>query len=73
MQLSFFQVTLLVADYDDAINFYVNKLGFLLLEDTKLSDTKRWVRVAPWGNNTAALLLAKAGNENQLNFIGNQT
>lgn len=65
-------MTLVVTDYDAAINFYVGALGFSLLEDTDLGDGKRWVRVAPDSGNTA-LLLAKADGEEQEEAIGNQT
>ena len=65
-------VTLLVPDYDAGIAFYVDQLGFDLLEDTKLSETKRWVRVAPKGADTA-LLLAKADGAAQEAAIGQQT
>ncbi len=64
-------VTLVVPDYDDAIAFYCNVLGFALLEDTDLGEGKRWVRVAPQGGETA-LLLAKAKGAAQLAAIGNQ-
>lgn len=65
-------ITLLVPDYDAGIAFYVHKLGFDLLEDTKLSATKRWVRVAPPSAQTA-LLLAKADGDAQVATLGNQT
>jgi catechol 2,3-dioxygenase-like lactoylglutathione lyase family enzyme len=65
-------VTLVVPDYDAAIEFYVGKLGFELLEDTDLGGGKRWVRVVPKGAETA-LLLAKAANPDQQAAIGNQT
>ena len=65
-------LAIVVADYDEAIDFYVNKLGFDLLEDTVMSPTKRWVRVAPKGSQ-AGLLLAKAANEEQVKAVGNQT
>ena len=65
-------VTLLVPDYDAGIAFYVDQLGFDLLEDTKLNETKRWVRVAPKGAATA-LLLAKADGTAQDAAIGQQT
>jgi len=65
-------ITVVVPDYDTAIDFYVGALGFELLEDTKLSETKRWVRVAPPGTETA-LLLAKADGPEQEAAIGNQT
>ena len=72
MKNEIFQLTLVVGDYDEAIRFYTEKLGFELLEDTPLNDTKRWVRVAPPGSNTS-LLFGKAANEEQMNAIGNQT
>lgn len=69
------QMALVVADYDEAIDFYTNKLNFSLIEDTRLSDTKRWVIIAPPGSptNASCLLLAKAANEEQKSRIGNQT
>lgn len=73
MQQSIASVALVVNDYDEAIDFFVSKLNFDLLEDTILSDTKRWVRVAPKGMGSCSLLLAKAVNEEQGNRIGNQT
>jgi catechol 2,3-dioxygenase-like lactoylglutathione lyase family enzyme len=66
-------VTLLVPNYDEAIAFYVGKLGFRLVEDTALSATKRWVVVAPPGSNETGLLLAQADSQDQREAIGNQT
>lgn len=66
-------IALVVDNYDDAIEFYTQKLDFRLLEDTKLSDDKRWVMVAPQGAKECCLLLAKAANEQQAAFVGNQT
>ena len=66
------QLTLVVDDYDKAIEFYTKKIGFILKEDTKLSETKRWVVVGP-KNSSCNLLLAKAANEEQQRSIGNQT
>ncbi len=66
-------IALLVADYDEAIAFYVHKLNFDLLEDTILDEEKRWVLVAPKGGENCALLLAKASNKEQKNFVGNQS
>jgi catechol 2,3-dioxygenase-like lactoylglutathione lyase family enzyme len=66
-------IAILVRDYDEAIAFYTQKLQFNLLEDTVLSDTKRWIRVAPKGGNSCSLLLAKAATEEQQRCIGNQT
>ncbi len=67
------QIAIVVRDYDEAISFYTGKLGFKLIEDTKLSETKRWVIVSPNGENSCNLLLAKADNEQQKRSIGNQT
>eukprot|EP00128_Syssomonas_multiformis_P010774 Colp12_sorted_trinity150504_noHs@27234 len=64
--------TLLVHDYDEAIDFFVNKLGFILVEDTKMSPEKRWVIVRPKGGKETGLILAKAGNEQQSQGVGNQ-
>ncbi len=66
-------VTLLVPDYDEGIAYYVGKLGFSLVEDTRLSETKRWVVVAPPGSSETGLLLARADSEAQRAAIGNQT
>ena len=66
-------IALLVADYDEAISFYVDKLHFDLVEDTILSETKRWVLVAPKGSQDFSLLLAKADGNFQKKNIGNQS
>jgi uncharacterized glyoxalase superfamily protein PhnB len=66
-------ISLVVNNYDEAIKFYCEILKFDLIEDTKLSDEKRWVLVAPKGNSTCRLLLAKASTEEQKSRIGNQT
>ena len=69
-------LTLLVADYDEAIAFFTRGMGFELLEDTPLDEPgkpgKRWVRVAPKGAPGSALLLARAANEEQRAAIGRQ-
>lgn len=65
-------LALLVRDYDEAIAFFVDALGFQLLEDTPLGPEKRWVRVAPAGGRGAALLLARAATPEQQAQIGNQ-
>ena len=67
------QLALVVADYDEAIQFYTGKLGFELIEDSLLTASKRWVVVAPKGRNGCRLLLAKAANEIQASRVGNQT
>jgi catechol 2,3-dioxygenase-like lactoylglutathione lyase family enzyme len=66
-------IALVVNNYDEAIKFYTEKLNFTLLEDTKLSETKRWVMVAPPGNGQCCLLLAQAATEVQQSRVGNQT
>lgn len=66
-------IALVVKDYDDAIEFYTEKLDFKLLENTRIEENKRWVMVAPPGAKECCLLLAKASNERQLESIGNQT
>lgn len=66
-------ITLVVADYDEAIAFFTQKLNFRLVEDTPLSETKRWVLVAPPGSDGCQLLLAKAATEEQRSRVGNQT
>lgn len=66
-------ISLVVKDYDEAIQFYIEKLNFQLLEDTSIDDHKRWVVVAPPGAKECCLLLAKAANEQQLKSVGNQT
>ncbi|MBT1157536.1 VOC family protein [Aminobacter anthyllidis] len=66
-------VSVVVADYDQAIAWYVDKLGFMLAEDVDLGGGKRWVTVAPGGGQGARLLLAKADSESQVAAIGNQT
>ncbi len=67
------QIALVVRDYDEAIQFYCNVLGFDLVEDTPQSETKRWVVVRPKEAGGCALLLAKAVGEEQEKAIGNQS
>lgn len=66
-------IALLVKDYDEAIAYYTQTLGFQLVEDTHMSADKRWVRVAPSGSNETQLLLAKASTPEQQAHCGNQT
>ena len=66
-------IALVVNDYDEAIKFYTEKLHFTLIEDTVLSETKRWVLVCPPGNGSCSLLLAKGVGDEQRSRIGNQT
>src|SRR5204863_5563001 len=68
------QIALVVRDYDEAIDFYVNVLGFALIEDTAIpAQDKRWVVVAPQGSTGPRLLLARAVDDEQASRIGNQT
>jgi quinol monooxygenase YgiN/predicted enzyme related to lactoylglutathione lyase len=66
-------ISIVVDDYDKAIEFYTKKLNFVLLEDTIIDETKRWVKIAPNKKSEFSLLLAKASNEIQKTRIGNQT
>ena len=65
-------IALLVADYDDAIAFYHDAVGFSLVEDTDLGGGKRWVLMRPPGGRGACLLLAKASGPDQSAAVGNQ-
>ena len=67
------QLSLVVRDYDEAIRFFTESLGFMLLEDSPLGNGKRWVRVAPPGESGAALLLARAATPEQERAMGNQS
>ncbi|MEV4193666.1 VOC family protein [Streptomyces toxytricini] len=66
-------LTLVVRDYDEAIAFYRDALGFELREDTRIDEDKRWVVVAPPGARETAVLLAKAATAEQEARIGDQT
>jgi len=74
MQQAIGYVALVVQDYDEAIKFYVDILGFRLVEDTGIAaQNKRWVLVAPPGSSETKLLLARAVGAEQSSRIGNQT
>ena len=74
MNRSIAHVAIVVRDYDEAIDFYVNKLDFELIEDTYLPDQdKRWVVVRPKGNGNTSLLLARASTSWQEAFVGDQS
>ena len=74
MKQSIGQVAIVVREYDEAIAFYTNTLGFTLLEDTYIPEQgKRWVIVAPPNSIECRLLLARAANHEQASRIGNQT
>jgi catechol 2,3-dioxygenase-like lactoylglutathione lyase family enzyme len=66
-------VALVVREYDEAIAFYTESLGFRLIEDTDLGKGKRWVLVRPPGSSGTDLLLARAATDEQASRIGNQT
>ncbi|WP_354064485.1 VOC family protein [Devosia sp. 2618] len=72
MTQSIATVAILVKDYEDAITFYCDQLGFNLVADTDLGGDKRWVLIAPPGQSGAQLLLAKAEGETQLAAVGKQ-
>ncbi|MGH1338780.1 MAG: VOC family protein [Aureispira sp.] len=72
IQQSIAHINLLVQDYDDAIAFYTQQVGFELLEDTALGNGKRWVRIAPPNSIGTALLLSKVTKEEQLQQVGHQ-
>lgn len=74
MNQSIGYLALVVRDYDEAIRFYVDTLGFILVEDTYIpAQDKRWVLVAPPGSSATKLLLARAVGDEQSSRIGNQT
>ncbi|MBR0858519.1 VOC family protein [Bradyrhizobium liaoningense] len=66
-------VSLLVRDYDEAIAYFVERLGFGVVEDTNLGNGKRWVLIAPPGSVETRILLAKAATVNQTQHVGDQT
>ncbi|MFT5807910.1 MAG: catechol 2,3-dioxygenase-like lactoylglutathione lyase family enzyme [Moritella dasanensis] len=73
MKQSIVHIALVVKDYDEAIDFYVGKLKFELIEDTyQVEQDKRWVVVSPPGSTGVTLLLARASKPEQDDFIGNQ-
>lgn len=73
MRQSLLHIALVVRDYDEALAFYVGKLGFDLIEDTyQPEQDKRWVVVAPPGTEGCTILLARASKPEQEPFIGNQ-
>lgn len=73
MKQSIVHIALVVRDYDEALDFYVNKLDFVLVEDTyQPQQDKRWVVISPPGASGTTLLLARASTPEQLRFIGDQ-
>jgi len=73
MSQSITHLTLLVRNYDEALDFFIQKLGFHLLQDTPLPNNKRWLLVAPPHSRGAALLLAEAATPEESLAIGNQS
>lgn len=77
MRQTIAHVTLVVRDYDEAITFFTQSLGFDLIEDSASKDRqgrdKRWILVAPPGSRGTQILLAKASNAEEASRIGNQT
>ena len=74
MKQSIVHIAIVVRDYDEALDFYINKLSFVLIEDTyQPEQDKRWVVIAPAGSTGTTLLLARASTPEQLPFIGRQT
>ena len=73
MKRSIYLVSLVVRDYDEAIQFFVEKLGFVLVDDSPAENGKRWVVVAPRKQGGCQLLLARAATEEQSAHIGSQT
>ena len=74
MKQSIVHIALVVKDYDEAIKFYTEKLNFELIEDSyQKEQDKRWVVVSPPGSTGTTILLARASNERQENFIGDQS
>ena len=74
MQQSIVHVALVVGDYDEALGFYVGKLGFRVVEDKdQPGQNKRWVVISPPGVSGTSLLLARASTPGQEAFVGNQT
>lgn len=73
MKQSIIHIALVVKDYDEAIEFYTNKLHFTLIEDTfQPEQDKRWVVISPPGSQGTTILLARASKPEQESFIGNQ-
>ncbi len=74
MKQSIVHIAILVKDYDEALDFYIHKLNFVLIEDTyQPEQDKRWVVISPPGSVGTTLLLARASKPEQMPFIGSQT
>src|SRR6202790_2886724 len=66
-------VALVVREYDEALAFFTRTLNFRVIEDTRMSEDRRWVLIAPPGSQGTSLLLARASTPEQVSRIGNQT
>ena len=73
MKQSIGHIALVVRDYDEALAFYTRTLHFTVVEDTRMSEEKRWVLITPPGSQGTQLLLARAATPEQETRIGNQT
>jgi catechol 2,3-dioxygenase-like lactoylglutathione lyase family enzyme len=73
MKQTLVHIALVVRDYDEALAFFTQTLNFKLIEDTRLSESKRWVLIAPPGSEGTNILLAQAATPEQATRIGNQT
>ncbi|MFN8411459.1 MAG: VOC family protein [Anaerolineales bacterium] len=73
MKQSITSFAFIVKEYDEAIQYFTEKLKFDLIEDTRLDEEKRWVLIAPKGGNGSKILLAKAASPEQAQAIGNQS
>jgi catechol 2,3-dioxygenase-like lactoylglutathione lyase family enzyme len=73
MKQTLCHIALVVRDYDEALAFFTQTLNFKLIEDTRLSENKRWVLIAPPGSDGTNILLAQAATTEQATRIGNQT
>ena len=74
MKQSLGLISLLVREYEEALSFYVGILGFRLIEDSEVKEqNKRWVVIAPPGSSGTHILLARASNNEQAQFVGNQS
>ena len=71
LQQKIANIALIVANYDDAIEFYTQKLQFKLVQDVNLDNGKRWVQIVPPNSNGTTLLLVQASTEEQKHVIAN--
>lgn len=67
------KISIIVRNYDEAIDFYTKKLGFELIKNTRINENKRWVEVKPNIESKTSIVFIKAKNKNQLKLIGKQS